>query len=70
MKKTIGQLVDELSVTNIKIFMMVEKIEEGKNTKEDAQKMQTLIKYRSQLTNAINAEFGSTAESTKVYQGK
>jgi hypothetical protein len=46
---------------------MVEDVEAERNTKEDAQKMQSLIKYRSQLKNAINAELGDRKEETKVY---
>jgi len=67
MNKSIAELIDELSITNIKIYMMVEDVEAGRNAKEDAQKMQALIKYRSQLKNAINADLGDRKEETKVY---
>jgi hypothetical protein len=67
MKKSIGELIDALSVTNIKIYMMVEDVEAERNTKEDAQKMQKLIKYRAQLTNAINEELGGEENIVKVY---
>lgn len=67
MKKSISELIDELSVTNIKIYMMVEEVEAGRNSKEDAQKMQSLIKYRSALKNAINQELGDRKEEQKVY---
>ncbi len=69
MKKTLAELIDELSITNIKIFMMVEEVERGENTKEDAQKMQGLIKYRSQLKGAIN-EFVGERKELKVYGTK
>lgn len=70
MKKSIGQVIDELSVTNIKIYMKVEEVEAGKNEAQDAQKLQKLIKYRSQLINAINEELGDSSEIVKVYKGK
>jgi hypothetical protein len=57
MKKTIGQLIDELSITNCKIFYLVDKVQKNKHTKEDAKKIQDLNLLRSKLTNAINAYF-------------
>lgn len=57
MKKTIGALFDELSITNIKIFFLVEKVQNDNFEKEDAKKIQDLNKYRSELVNAINDYF-------------
>ena len=57
MKKSIATLIDELSVTNIKIFMLVDKVQRNKHTKKDAKKAQDLNSYRSELCNAINKEF-------------
>lgn len=57
MKKSIATIIDELSVTNIKIFHLVEKIEKNKHTREDAKKAHDLNKYRSKLCNALNREF-------------
>lgn len=56
MKKTIATLIDELSVTNIKIYHLVEKIQKNKHTREDAKKAQDLNRFRSELCNAINRE--------------
>ena len=58
MKKTIAHLIDELSVTNCKIFALVDLVQRNEHTKEDAKKLQDLNTYRSQLTNAINEYFG------------
>lgn len=58
MKKTTAQLIDELSITNIKIFMLVDKVQRNEHTKEDAKKLQDLNGLRSQLVNALNEEFG------------
>lgn len=65
MKKTIGDLFDELSVTNIKIFYLVDKIQSGDFEKEDAKKIQDLNSYRSKVTNAIN-EFFNEQKKVKV----
>jgi hypothetical protein len=65
MRKTIGEIIDELSITNMKIFYLVDKVHEDKHTKEDAKKIQDLNKYRSKLTNEINRYF-SERENIKV----
>ena len=57
MKKTIGTLIDELSITNIKIFYLVDKVQKDQHTREDAKKIQDLNKLRSEYVNAINAYF-------------
>jgi hypothetical protein len=57
MKKTIAELIDELSVTNIKIFFLIEKIQDGKGTIDEGQKVQLLNKQRSKVMNAISEEF-------------
>lgn len=57
MKKTIASLIDELSVTNIKIFMLVDKVQKDEHTREDAKKLQDLNTYRSKLMNALSEEF-------------
>jgi macrodomain Ter protein organizer (MatP/YcbG family) len=38
-KKSIGELIDILSVTNIKIFYLVDKVQRNEHTKEDAKKI-------------------------------
>jgi hypothetical protein len=58
MKKTKAQLIDELSITNIKIFYLVDKVQSNVHTLEEAKKIQDLNSYRSQLVNALNEEFG------------
>ena len=57
MQKTVAELFDELSVTNIKIFFLIEKIQDGKGTVEEGQKVQLLNRHRSELMNAISQEF-------------
>lgn len=62
MKKTTAQLIDELSITNCKIFALVDKVQQNEHSKEDAKKLQDLNSYRSQLVNALNEEFGDRKE--------
>lgn len=58
MNNNIGTIVDELIITNIKIFYLVDKVQRDEHTKEDAKKIQDLNNYRSELTNAVNEFFG------------
>ena len=62
MKETIGSLIDKLSVTNIKIFMLVDKVQKNEHTKEDAKKLQELNSFRSLIVNAINSFFNERQE--------
>lgn len=62
MKKTFVELLDEFVTVQIKIFMMIDKIQRNEHTKEDSYKCQMLNKYRSELKNAINEEFGQRKE--------
>jgi hypothetical protein len=55
--KTIGELIDELSITNIKIFYLVDRVQQDKYDKEDAKKIQDLNRTRSEYRNAINEYF-------------
>lgn len=57
MKKTIGALIDELTITNYKIFFLIDKVQRNKHTKKEAKKIQDLNSYRSKLVNAINKYF-------------
>jgi len=62
MKKTIGELIDEIGIINIKIYMLIDKVYDDTHTREDAKKIQELNKQRSALKNAINEEFGQKEE--------
>jgi hypothetical protein len=57
MIKNIGELIDELSITNIKVFYLVDKVQKDEHTREDAKKIQDLNRQRSELVNAINSYF-------------
>lgn len=64
MKKKISLLIDELSITNCKIFSLVDKVSDsvpGENNAqvaEWARKLQILNSYRAELSNALNEAFG------------
>lgn len=60
--KTIAELIDELGITNQKIFALVDKIRKNEHTKEDAKKTEELNMYRSKLKNAINSYFDEREE--------
>ena len=62
MKKNKAQLIDELSITNIKIFYLVDKVQRNEHTLEDAKKLQDLNSYRSALVNSLNEEFGDRVD--------
>lgn len=57
MKKNFATVIDELIVTNIKIFMLVDKVQKNKHTRADAKKLQDLNGFRTELINALNKEF-------------
>lgn len=67
MKKTIGELVDELSIINIKIYMLEDNVEKHLNTIEEDWAKHDLIKRRSLLKSAINEYFGDKPE-IKIYK--
>lgn len=60
MKKNLAELVDELSIVNIKVFMLMEK-----DNVESFKKLKELNKYRSELKNAI-AEYFNERQEIKV----
>ena len=62
MKKTIAELIDELTIVNIKIFWLVDKVQKDKFTKKDAKKIQNLNALRSRLKNAILEEYNLSLE--------
>lgn len=56
MDKPLAQIIDELITTNIKIYMLVDKVQKNEHTLEDAKKIQDLNKFRAELMNAINKD--------------
>jgi hypothetical protein len=64
-RKSIGTLIDELGITNCKIFYLVDKVQKDEHTRDDAKKIQDLNKLRSDYVNAIN-EYFKEAQQIKV----
>lgn len=62
MKKTIGELIDELTITNIKIYHLINRVLDNEHSREDAMKIQKLNRYRSELKNELNKEFKQREE--------
>jgi len=62
MKVSIGELVDGLSVVNIKTFYLVDKVQNGSHELEDQRKIQALNKRRWEFINAINEYFNERTE--------
>ena len=62
MNKTIAELIDELSITNVKIALIIEKVNHNKHSKEEAYKMNKLVQHRSKLKNAISDYFEEEQE--------
>jgi hypothetical protein len=66
MKKTIAALIDELTIVNIKIFILVDKVQKNEHTLEDAKKIQDLNSYRAELINALNKDLNEKEMIIKV----
>jgi len=56
--KTIGQLIDELTVVNIRIWHAVDKMTAGESSPEETQKTQLANSQRRQLVQAITRRLG------------
>lgn len=62
MKLSVGELIDGLSVANIKTFYLVDKVQKGSHDLEDQVKIQALNKRRWEFINAINEYFNERQE--------
>ena len=62
MKVSIGELMDGLSIVNIKTFYLVDKVQNGSSNVEDQRKIQSLNKRRWEFINAINEYFNERQE--------
>ena len=67
MEKTVAELIDELCITNEKIYHLIDKVIDDTHTREEAKKVQDLNRYRSQLKNAIN-EYFKERQEVKTYE--
>lgn len=58
MQKSVAELIDELSITNCKIFALEERVLQNTHTREDAKRISDLNRYRAALKNALAEHFG------------
>jgi len=62
MKVSVGELIDGLSIVNIKTFYLVDKVQNGSSNVDDQRKIQSLNKRRWEFINAINEYFNERQE--------
>lgn len=65
--KTVGQLIDELSILNIRIWMLIDKVKIGIATPEEAQKVQEYNSRRNEYVRAIDRRLGGMDLGAKIY---
>lgn len=65
--KTVGQLIDELSIANIRIWTLIDKVMAGTATIEEAQRVQQVNSQRNELVRAIDRLLGQHDIGAKVY---
>jgi hypothetical protein len=68
MNYSIAELLDQLNIVNIKIFMLIEKIQNSSkddNISEEARKVHQLNKIRSELKKEIDIFFTNNSRELK-----
>jgi hypothetical protein len=65
--KTLGQLFDELTIANIRIWMLIDKVYAGTATLEEARKVQQVNSTRNELIRAIDRLLDQRDIGEKVY---
>ena len=65
--KTIGQLCDELSIVNIRIWMLIDKVMDGTASVAQAQLVQVHNAQRNELIRGIDRLLGQRDIGAKVY---
>jgi hypothetical protein len=65
--KTVGQLTDELSILNIRIWMLIDKVMAGTATPEESQSVQVNNAKRNEYVRAIDKLLNQADIGGKVY---
>ena len=65
--KTLGQLIDELTIVNIRIWHLIDKVIDRTATLEEAQAVQSFNAQRSELVRAVDRCLGERDIGGKVY---
>ncbi len=69
MRKSVGELIDELSIVNVKIFHLVDVVDQSEDEKEVAEaakKLHKLNRRRVELKNALDSILDQGHEDIKV----
>lgn len=66
--KSLGQLIDELSIINIRIWMLIDKVMAGVATTEEAKDVQEYNGMRNQYVRAIDAILSEKKVAAKTYE--
>lgn len=65
--KSLGQLIDELSIINIRIWMLIDKVMTGVATPEEAKSVQEYNAMRNKYVRAIDALLAQNTVPAKHY---
>ncbi len=65
--KTLGQLIDELVICNIRIWMLIDKVYAGTASLEETQRVQHENSKRTALVRAIDRRLGERDIGGKTY---
>ena len=65
--KTIGQLIDELVIANLKVWHLIDKVMDGTATPDEAKAVQQYNAQRNELVRAIDRRLGERDIGSKVY---
>jgi len=65
--KTLGQLIDELVIVNIRIWHLIDKVTDGTATVGQAQDVQKFNSQRAELVRAIDRRMGERDIGGKLH---
>jgi len=65
--KTIGQLIDELVIANLKVWHLIDKVMMDTATPDEAKAVQRYNMQRNELVRAIDRRLGERDIGGKVY---
>lgn len=68
--KSLGQLVDELSILNIRIWILIDRVMNGNATVEDGMLVQQYNAKRTEYIRAIDRRVGERSIEEKTYKGE
>ena len=63
---TVGELIDRLTIANLKVWHLIDRVRSGEATLEEAQAVQSWNDTRTELIRAIDRELGDRDIGGKV----